>query len=603
MDQKINTTSPGDKLAGLRALMREHKIDAYILPSSDPHQSEYLPDHWKGREWVSGFTGSAGILIVTPDFAGLWTDGRYFLQAEQELKDSGIQLQKQQVSHAPEHISWLYDNLDQGSVVGLDGRLFSIRQIGYMEKIFQLKAISLNLKADLLSLIWKDRPALPAFPVFELDTYYAGIPRKEKIQQIRDDLRVKQAEWLLTSALDDIAWTLNLRGSDIECNPLFIAYLLIGPQSTLLFTLLEKLSPDLQELLQKEGIQLRPYQGIEAALQEIPQKSSVFLDPDTTNSLLHRCLSHTHLYLGKNPISERKATKNPTEIFHLRQAMRNDGVALTKLFVWLEEQLWNGIAVNEYQIAEKLKQYRALHKEYRGESFPAIVGYNANGAIIHYRPQPDTAAPVRPEGILLLDDGGQYLNGTTDITRTIALGRPSSNQKKRFTLVLKGHIALASAHFPQGTIGIQLDALARYPLWKHGLNYSHGTGHGVGFFLGVHEGPQGFASSAVTSRGTTPIAPGMLTSNEPGLYLPGKYGIRIENLLLCQAIPTEQEGEFYAFETVSLFPIDVQLIETNALSREEKTWLNDYHCRVFEELSPLLDKREQQWLAEKCREI
>jgi Xaa-Pro aminopeptidase len=591
------------KLTALRALMQERNIDAYILPSSDPHQSEYLPDHWKGREWLSGFTGSAGILVVTHSFAGLWTDGRYFLQAEHELEGSGIQLQKQTISHAPEHISWLLDHLDRNAIVGIDGRLFSIRQIGYMEKLFRQKGISLNLQADLLSPLWKERPALPSFPIFEHDTFYAGVPRKEKIQQIRDDLRQKQVDWLLTSTLDDIGWVLNLRGSDVECNPLFIAYLLIGPQSAVLFTPTEKVSPNLRENLEKEGILLRPYHNIEVALKELPQEVSVFIDPDSANSHLNHCLLHTHLVFGKNPITERKAIKNQTEIFHIRQVMRNDGVALTKLLMWLEEQLHKGFSVNEFEIAEKLKQFRALHQEYKGESFPAIIGYNANGAIIHYRPQPHTAANIQNEGILLLDSGGQYLNGTTDITRTIALGKPSVTQKKHFTLVLKGHIALASAHFPKGTIGIQLDTLARAPLWKQGLNFSHGTGHGVGFFLCVHEGPQGFASSAVTSRGTTPITPGMLTSNEPGLYLPGQYGIRIENLLLCQTLPEDQNPGFYAFETVSLFPIDLGLIETSILSLEEKTWLNDYHARVFEELSPLLDKTEQQWLAEKCRKV
>lgn len=590
-------------LTALRALMQEQHIDAYILPSSDPHQSEYLPDHWKGREWLSGFTGSAGTLVVTHSFAGLWTDGRYFLQAEQELEGSGIQLQKQKISHAPEHISWLLDHLSEHAVVGIDGRLFSIRQVGYMEKIFQQKGISLNLQSDLLSPIWTERPALPSSPIYEHDTFYAGIPRKEKIQQIRNDLQQKQVEWLLTSTLDDIAWVLNLRGSDIECNPLFISYLLIGPKHAVLFTPLEKVPQGLRENLKKEGILLRHYDDIEVALKDLPHEAAVFIDPDSANSHLNHCLLHTHQVFGKNPILERKAIKNQTEIFHIRQAMRNDGVALTKLLMWLEEQLHEGHHVNEFQVAEKLNQFRALHQEYRGESFPAIVGYNANGAIIHYRPQPHTAATIRNEGILLLDSGGQYFNGTTDITRTIALGIPSATQKEHFTFVLKGHIALASAHFPKGTIGIQLDALARAPLWKHGLHYSHGTGHGVGFFLGVHEGPQGFASSAVTSRGTTPIEPGMLTSNEPGFYLPGEYGIRIENLLLCQVLPEKQNDGYYFFESVSLFPIDLNLIETSILSQEEKTWLNEYHAKVFEELSPLLDKTEQQWLAEKCKNI
>ncbi len=593
--------NPAENLSSLRSLMRQRNIDAYLIPSADPHQSEYLPNHWKSREWLSGFTGSAGILVVTQSFAGLWTDERYFLQAEQELEGSGILLKKQQIPHSPEHIAWLKDHLPKGAVLALDGRLFSIRQVQFIEKHFNAAGISLDIHTDLIDLIWKDRPPLPEHQIFEHDTLYAGITRKEKIEQVRAAVQKQQAAWLLSCALDDIAWALNLRGSDIECNPLFIAYLLIGPNTTTLFTPATKLSEQLRRQLEKEGLRIRPYREIETALRSLPGSSVVLTDPESTNSLLHDCIQHTQVIYGNNPIREQKAIKNPTETFHIRHAMRNDGVALAKLFIWLEEQLSQGNHVNEYQVAEQLKTFRALYPEYKGESFPAIVGYNANGAIIHYRPQPRTAATLYKTGILLLDSGGQYLNGTTDITRTIALGTPSAAQKFHYTQVLKGHIALASAHFPKGTVGIQLDALARAPLWRNGLNFGHGTGHGVGFFLGVHEGPQGFAGSTVTSRGTTPLAPGMLTSNEPGYYLPGHYGIRIENLLLCQ--PSAHHENFLALDTVSLFPFDLQLIEVSALSAEEVVWLNDYHDKVFEGLAPGLNETEKQWLAEKCRRV
>lgn len=590
-----------ERLNSLRNLMRQRKIDAYLIPSADPHQSEYLPDHWKSREWLSGFTGSAGTLVVTQSFAGLWTDERYFLQAERELEASGIRLKKQQISHAPEHITWLKENLPKGALLALDGSLFSIRQIQFIEKQCNIAGISLDIHADLIDSIWKDRPSLPEYPIFEHDTFYAGISRKEKIEQVRTAIQQQQATWLLSCSLDDIAWVLNLRGSDIECNPLFIAYLLIGPSATTLFTPTAKISAQLKNQLEKEGLQIRPYREIETALRNIPENAALLIDPESTNSLLQDCARHTQIIFGKNPIREHKAIKNPTETFHIHNAMRNDGIALTKLLIWLETQLLKGIPVNEYQVAEQLKTFRALYPEYKGESFPAIVGYNANGAIIHYRPQPHTAARLDMAGILLLDSGGQYLNGTTDITRTIALGPPSAIQKFHYTQVLKGHIALASAHFPKGTLGIQLDVLARAPLWQKGLNFGHGTGHGVGFFLSVHEGPQGFAGSTVTSRGTTPLAPGMLTSNEPGYYLPGQYGIRIENLLLCQT--SAHHENFLSFDTVSLFPFDLQLIEASVLSAEEISWLNDYHTKVFEGLAPGLDDSERHWLAEKCRRV
>ncbi len=588
-----------EKLLLLRQQMESHQLDACIIPSTDPHQSEYLAAHWKCREWLTGFTGSAGTLVVLHSEAGLWTDSRYFLQAESQLAGTPVQLKKQQVPHAPEHVEWLCAALPPGSCVGIDGSLFSVSQIRHLERQFGTHGIALNWETDLITPIWLDRPGLPADPVFEHDVFYAGIERKEKIRQIRDALRLPHASFLLTG-LDEIAWTLNLRGNDVECNPLFFSFLFIQPNSSVLYLQESKLTADLRKTLENDGIAIRPYEAIGSDLSALPSQTSVCLDPGSTSMRLFSLLRHTQTYEISNPVRDLKAVKNPTEIFHIRNAMRKDGVALLRLFRWLEDRLNKKEFVSEYQLAMQLAAFRSLQEGYRGESFPAIVGYKSNGAIIHYRPEESASAAILPEGILLLDSGGQYLDGTTDITRTIALSPPDEIQKDHFTLVLKGHIALATACFPFGTVGMQLDTLARLPLWKHGLNYGHGTGHGVGFFLSVHEAPQGFATNPTTSRGTTAFLPGMLTSNEPGYYVPGAYGIRTENLVLCIPAHVNDAGDFLRFESVSLFPIDRQLIRSEWLTPEEKTWLNDYHQKVFDDLAPLVDDEERDWLYARC---
>lgn len=588
-----------NKLLLLRHQMELHRLDACIIPSTDPHQSEYLAAHWKSREWLTGFSGSAGTLVVLPSEAGLWTDSRYFLQAESQLAGTPVLLKKQQVPHAPEHIEWICASLPPGSRVGIDGSLFSVSQVRHLERRFAAHGIALDWETDVIAPIWEDRPGLPPNPVFEHDVYYAGLGRKEKLQQIRDALKLPQSGFLCTG-LDDIAWALNLRGNDVECNPLFFSFLFIQSTSSILYLEESKLPPALRKTLENDGIIIRSYTSIESDLAALPAQTTVCLDPGSTSIRLYSILRHTHVVEASGPIRDLKAVKNPTEVFHIRNAMRKDGVALLRLFRWLDNQLQQKEYVTEYQLAMQLAAFRALQEGYRGESFPAIVGYKSNGAIIHYRPEESASSTILPEGILLLDSGGQYLDGTTDITRTIALSPPDEAQKDHFTLVLKGHIALATACFPAGTVGMQLDTLARLPLWKHGLNYGHGTGHGVGFFLSVHEAPQGFATNPTTSRGTTAFSPGMLTSNEPGYYLPGAYGIRTENLVLCVQADEFSAGDFLRFESVSLFPIDRQLIREAWLTPEEKNWLNDYHQKVFDELAPLLEDEERSWLRNRC---
>jgi Xaa-Pro aminopeptidase len=590
------------KIQALRQAMRREGITAYLVPSSDPHQSEYVADHWKCREWLSGFTGSAGILVVTEDHAGLWTDSRYFLQAEKELADTCVTLQKQVVPHAPEHVNWLADNLAPGSTVGLDGRLFSLGQVRHLAKHFYQKNIEIRADLDLVAPIWTDRPAMPLDPVFELPPAYTGHPLSEKMARIRAFLEAQNADALLLTTLDDIAWTLNIRAADVEYNPVCISYLLIEQEAAYWFVPAPKVPLELQEKCWSNGIVLHAYDAIEDRLRTLPPGYTVLADTATLSARLYQLIPEGQVLPGDNPVVAMKGIKSETEIFQIRRAMRKDGAALVRLLRWLETEAPKG-GLTEYDVAVKIAELRAEQGEYFGESFAAIIGYNANGAIVHYRPMPGESAAIRPQGILLMDSGGQYLHGTTDITRTIALSPPNDEQKRAYTAVLKGHIALAALHFPEGTKGIQIDALARMHLWQLGLNYGHGTGHGVGYFLNVHEGPQGITPSPGNSKGHVPFEPGMLTSNEPGYYETGQYGIRIENLILCVEAAQTTSGRFFRFETLSLCPIDIQLIDASMLHPEEKQWLNDYHADVLRELSPLLDSEELAWLEKQCRAL
>ena len=589
-----------ERVAALRAAMKEHKIDAYIIPSSDPHQSEYVADHWKTRVWVSGFTGSAGTVVVTADHAGLWTDSRYFIQAEEQLKGTCVTLHKLNIPHTPEHREWLKQNLPEGSKISMDGKLFSVGTVRALAQFFYDKKFVLDSEVDLVKDIWKGRPSLPKEPVFEHAVKYAGVSRAKKLKVVR--AKMGSTSHYLISTLDDIAWLFNLRGADVECNPVFYAYAIIGETKTWLFIDKSKVSDKLAQKLNKDGIILKPYTSLESMLKKLPKTSSLLIDKGSTSNQVFNAIEKERIKDGANLIVPLKAIKNKKEIEHCRQVMVKDGVALVKLYRWLESTLIKR-SVPEIEVAEQLIELRRAQGNYFGESFHAIVGYEGNGAIVHYRPESGTCANIENKGILLLDCGGQYFDGTTDITRTIALSRTTQEQKTDFTLVLKGHISLALAKFPEGTTGVQLDTLARMHLWQHQYNYGHGTGHGVGFFNNVHEAPQGFSPVPHTPRANVTFEPGMLTSNEPGLYKAGKYGIRTENLVICVEDGKGEFGKFLRFETVTLFPIDLSLVAKNMLTKEEKLWLNAYHEEVYEKLSPGLNKAEKEWLKEKCKFI
>lgn len=588
--------SSAERLDALRRHMAKRGWDACLIPSSDPHQSEYVAAHWKGREWLSGFTGSAGLLVLTSAEAALWTDSRYVLQAKKELEGSGIEMREQQVPFAPEHLDWVLERLEPGDTLALDGSLFSMLQFRRMQKKLEAQGISLDYEDDPLDAVWVDRPPLPDAPVFAFPDTYAGQTRLEKLDRVRREMGDRGVDWHLVCTLDDIAWLLNIRGADVACNPVAIAYLLAGLEEATLFINPVKVPEDVRTALEKGGVELAPYGSLANRLHELPAGQAVLMDPRRTSISMWEAVSpEVNVVEGPTLPVNMKAQKNDTEIAHLRQAMRKDGVALTKLYRWLEGVL-SERKVSEYDLARQLDRFRQSQGNYYGESFHAIVGYEANGAIVHYRPREDSSASIRSEGLLLVDSGGQYLEGTTDITRTVALGAPTDEQKRVFTLVLKGHIALARARFPEGTTGVQLDTLARLPLWMEGLNYGHGTGHGVGFFLNVHEGPQGIAAQPA-SKSAKPLKAGMLTSNEPGYYKTDAYGIRTENLILCKASP---QAGFLEFETLTLFPIDLRLIDEGLLTRAEREWLNRYHERVYEALQPLLTREEADWLARKC---
>lgn len=589
-----------EKLAALRQLMRKHNLDAFLIPTSDPHQSEYLAEYWKERAWLTGFTGSAGTVIVTQDHAGLWTDSRYFIQAETQLAGSEFELHKMTPGRGLEYDVWMASNLSKGARIGCNGMLFSINQIKYIQKAISGKEITLEVHHDFIAEIWQDRPPLPNAPIFDFSVAYAGEGRCSKIETVRAKMAELKADWYLISALDEVAWLFNLRGSDIDCNPVFYSYALVSARDCYLFVNKQKIDTSLIAKLDKCNIELLPYEAIISTLERIPERDTVLLDVLTTSMRINQAISSNIMELD-SMIRDKKAIKNATEIQHIKETMEKDGVALTRLFKWIEDTLKHR-TLTEWEIAEQCKKCRAIMPDYKGESFDAIVGYDANGAIIHYHAEQENSETVYPQGILLLDSGGQYLDGTTDITRTIALGTPTYQQKKDFTLVLKGNIALDQVYFPYGTNGIQLDAVARQALWTECMNYGHGTGHGVGFFLNVHESPPKMVATT-NGRQPTILKVGMVMSNEPGLYRKGQYGIRIENLLLCVEHTENEFGKFLKFETLSLYPIDLQLIDIELLDMKEINWLNQYHEKVFRQLSPYLNDEEKTWLAQKCKTI
>ena len=590
-----------DHIKSIKEALKKLKIDAYIIPSSDPHQSEYVADHWKSRQWASNFTGSAGVVVITKEHAGLWTDSRYFLQAETELKGTGILLHKQNVQGAPEHIDWLKDQLPPSSTVAFDGKCFSISQVEAMTRAFSDKGIKVDGDVDLISAIWKNRPTLPKGQFYELSEYYAGMSRIEKISRVQKAIISQNVQHIIISTLDDLCWVLNIRSNDVEYNPVCIGYAILSQNKVTFFVDPAKVPDTIKKSFQKEKIDIQPYDSLESYLKKINKTDKIWIDKSTASHWIGSIIKKEQLYNGHNICKNLKAIKNETEIKHIRNAMIKDGIALTKAFMWLESELKKR-EISEVEIAEQIIECRKTHDDYVGESFGAIIGYGSNGAIIHYHPEKSSCAMVKQEGILLVDCGGQYKCGTTDITRTIALGKPTKEQKMHFTMVLKGNIALSVAKFPSGTRGVQLDILARQFLWQQGLNYGHGTGHGVGFFLNVHEPPQGFVSG-LAERGTTIMEKGMLSSNEPGFYVEGSHGIRIENLVLTVADEKTDYGDFLSFETVTLFPIDLKLLNIKHMSDAEIEWLNKYHSRVYDSISPFLTKKEAKWLKEKTKHL
>ena len=581
-----------EKLAALQAAMKQQNIDAWIIPSSDPHESEYSADHWSGRAWLSGFSGSAGTIVVQQDRAALWTDGRYFLQAEQELSGSGIELMREGQPGVPGISHWLVDTLDEGKVVGFDGKVMALARTRELQKTLSKKNLTLKTCLDLLDSTWSDRPAMPANPVFLHDDAMAGKSHKEKLEQVRTKMQEAGASHLLITSLDDIAWLFNLRGSDIDCNPVFLAYTLVSSDNVQLFVNDSRIEEAALQALKTSFVQLHPYGSVAAALASLDTDISLILDPGTTCQWLMDSLPEAvNIIEGASPTRMLKAIKNSIEIARMSDCHRRDGVAIVRLARWLEENIPAG-SVTEVNLDEKLQALRAEAPEFKGPSFPTIAGYGPHGAVIHYRADDESSLKVEDKGFLLVDSGGQYPDGTTDITRTFACGEMTDEERKDYTLVLKGHINLARARFLKGTRGMQLDILARQPMWDEGQNYNHGTGHGVGYFLNVHEGPHSVSPKWLD----VPLRPGMLVTNEPGMYRNGKHGIRIENIMLVSEDITTEFGEFYKLEALTLAPVDTRPLVTEMLSTQEIDWLNSYHARVREELSPLLSGDDLLWL-------
>lgn len=584
-------------LEALRDLMRSKHIDAVIIPGTDPHQSEYPSEHWKFRDYVSGFTGSNGTAVVTLDDAGLWTDSRYFLQAADQLEGSGFTLHKENIPGESTVLEWLGEVLDEDAVVGVDGRLFSLIEANRIEMFCAQNGFMFAPDFRAAEAIWTDRPARPMNQAFVHDEALAGEDVDSKISRVVDVLDAADADGLLITALDEIAWLLNLRGSDVDYTPVVIAFAYVSEDERVLFIDSEKVTSEVKAHLKKYGVKIKDYDDIEKFLGKISSTATVMVDPNRVSDALGQAMICNKTYMA-SPVIALKGVKNESQIAGFRQAMLYDGAAMVRMMMWLEQNVANGIT--EMDVDRRLQQERAAYASNRGDSFHMIAGYKDHGAIVHYEATDESAYTLAPEGLLLIDTGGQYLEGTTDITRTISLGNPTAAEKHDYTLILKGHLALVRAVFPKGTMGVQLDVLARGPLWNEGMTYLHGTGHGVGHFLGCHEGPQSIRMEA----NPTPLELGMVTSNEPGIYKTGEYGIRTENLLLCvPACSNEEWGEFYKFESLTLFPYDTTLMDMDMLSREEVKQINDYHAMVCERLRPLLNADETQWLEQKCKSI
>lgn len=570
--------------------MQSKSISAYITYSTDPHSGEYVPAHWESRKWITGFTGSAGTAVITSDDGGLWTDSRYFIQAEEQLTDTGLKLFKERMPETPSIPQWLCRVLKKGERVGIDGYTTSLQTVNELKNELSDYGIEVVMIEDPYKTIWNDRPDLPDNKPFILEEKYSGESASSKISTIRNHISNTGTDYILISALDEIAWTLNMRGTDIECNPLFVSYLLISEKEATLYINKNKLTETTVDYLQSQGVGHRNYENIESDLTAISGRK-IAMSPSINFAMYNAASEHNTVFIQASPVSKYKAVKNQIEINGFRNAMLRDGVAMVRFLIWLQKNIGNGNPT-ELSIDEQLYKERSAMENFRGISFATIAGYQEHGAIVHYEADEHSASILRPEGLLLIDSGAQYLDGTTDITRTIPLGPTTEEQKKDYTLVLKGFIQLAMAEFPQGTCGTQLDVLARLAMWKEGINYGHGTGHGVGHFLNVHEGPHQIRMNNVP----TPLQPGMTVTNEPGIYRAGKYGIRTENTMLTVPSRKTDFGEFYKFEQLTLCPINTETILWGMLSSEEISWLNEYHETVYSKLSPLLSDEEKQWL-------
>ncbi|HPT20936.1 MAG TPA: aminopeptidase P family protein [Bacteroidales bacterium] len=590
------------KIALLRASMKENNLDAYIIPSTDPHLGEYVPDYWREIAWLTGFTGSAATVVVTDSFAGLWTDSRYFIQAENQLENTGCVLVKPALTEKKDYIEWLTCNMKAGSRAGIDGKIFSIARVRKIRKQLEEKKIFLDINCDLIAELWTDRPAVSDSMAFDHPVSFCGNDRSLKITEVRTKMKAMGVGYHLLTSPDDIMWLLNIRGNDVKYCPLLMSYAIVNEDQILLFVEESKIPMKLAMEFDRLGIVMLPYEETEGILTTLSSDLAILITPGTTSASMYNSIPAGMKIIEDISLPTRlKAIKNKTEIENISKVMVKDGVALTKFFYWFEQNA-DSVKMSELSISETLNKLRSEQENFLGPSFATITAYNEHGALPHYSATSETDYIIGSKGTLLIDSGGQYLDGTTDITRTIAIGRPTSQQKRDFTLVLKGNIALATAKFPSGTKGCQIDILARKALWDNGLHYGHGTGHGVGFCLNVHEGPQSISMGTGNDFKTT-IEPGMLISDEPAIYREGEYGIRTENLLICYEDEETEFGQFLKFGTVSLCYIDKTLIDTDLLDQKEIDWLNSYHSEVYEKLCPHLSEDEKIWLKEKTESI
>jgi Xaa-Pro aminopeptidase len=599
--ESMQTPDPSqvaERLALLRAAMRQHQVDALMVPSADPHLSEYLPERWQGREWVSGFTGSVGTFVITQEFAGLWTDARYWTQADLQLAETGIQLMKLTSGASVQYVDWLAGHLKSGQTLAVDGAVLGLAIARLLQQALEPKDVILRADVDLLNDVWVNRPDLPTAPVYEHLPPYASKSRSGKLADLRAAMQQHGANRHLMSTLDDIAYLFNLRGADVNFNPIFLAHALVTPTRATLFVADGKISPELRATLAEEGVDVAPYAAAAAALAALPADATLLIDPRRiTYGTRHWVPAKVKVVEAINPTTFAKSRKSEPDAVHVRATMEQDGAALCEFFTWLDQTLADPQRepLTEVAIGHQITAARARRPGFISPSFATIAGFGANGAIIHYHATEARHSVIEGNGLLLIDSGGQYLGGTTDITRVVGVGRVTDEQRRDVTLVLKGVIALSSARFPRGTRSPMLDAIARAPLWAEGVDFGHGTGHGVGYFLNVHEGPQSISQSAMPEPHTAMEA-GMITSIEPGLYRPGKWGIRIENLVLNRAAGQTEFGEFLNFETLTLCPIDTRCIEPALLRDDEKRWLNDYHATVRKRLLPLLSGDALAWL-------